>query len=98
MELFLLIIFFVALFTGYCWLINNLRSKYYLDVHGDVVHIMRFTENEKTIKAFTSSVTFADISKYSFGTLSVEQATIKALKLFQREAEIWRDTGRKRTK
>ncbi len=98
MELFLSIILFVSLVTGYVRLIDNLRIKYYSDVYGDVVYIMRLTENEKTIKTFTSSMVFTEISKNSFGKLSVEQATIKALKRFQSEAELWRDTGRKRTR
>lgn len=98
MEVFLSIILFVALVIGCVRLIEKRRIKYYSDVHGDVVYLMRFTENEKTIKAFTSSEVFTELSKNSFGKISVEQATIKALKRFQSEAETWRDTGRKRTR
>jgi hypothetical protein len=98
MELLLSIIVFVVIATAYFWLNDRLKTSYYANLYGDVVHLMRITESNGTIKAFTSSVLFTEISEKSFGKLSVEQATLNALKLFQSEAEIWRDTGKKHTR
>lgn len=98
MELLLLVFLIVSILICYFWLNDRLKTKYYANVYGDVVHLMILTENEKTINAFTHSAGFIEIYKNSFATLSVEQATLKALKLFQSEAEIWRDTGKKHTR